>query len=99
MKALVVLAVLVSMGLAYTPVCQQFRVTNFGTPIKSAGFTLDNVRAASPLTQACMLAAGLGTAVVFGTAPAWHNPTVRTIVKVAAGVAIGGFVVGMATAH
>ena len=99
MKALVALAVLVSMAAAYTPVGQQFRVENFGTPIKTAGFTLDNVKTASPLTQACMLAAGLGTAVVFGTAPAWRNPTVRTIATIAGGVAITGLLVGLATAH
>ena len=41
MKALVALAVLVSMASAYAPVGQQFRVENFGTPIRRVmmGFT------------------------------------------------------------
>jgi len=97
MKALIAIAVLVSMAPAYAPVCQQFRVENFGTPIKTAGFTLDKIENTHPVTLACATAAWAGTAFVFGSIPWWDSPKVKPWVKVAAGVAIGGFVVGMAT--
>ena len=97
MRIAIAIALLVSMGAAYTPVCQQFRVTNFGTPVHSA--TWQEVKSASVITKVCMVAAWGGTAFVFGSAPWWDSPKVKPWVKVAAGVAIGGFVVGMATAH
>ena len=95
MKALVALAVLVSMAPAYTPVCHNFRVENFGTPIKSAGFTLDKLRDAHPVTLVCATAAWAGTAFVFGSIPWWDNPKVKPWVKVAAGVAVGGMFAAM----
>ena len=94
MKTLIALAVLASLAAAYTPVCQQFRVENFGTPIRTASF--EEIRDASTITQVCMVAAWGGTAAVFSTAP---FPKLRTVTKVAAVVAITGLLVGMATAH
>ena len=95
MKALIVIAVLASLAAAYTPVCQQFRVENFGTPIRTA--TWQEVKSASVITKVCMVAAWGGTVFVFGSAPWWDNPKVRPWVKVAAGVAVTGLIVGMAT--
>ena len=90
MRLLISIAVLVSMAAAYTPVCQQFRVESFGTPIKTAGFTLDKIENTHPVTLACATAAWAGTAFVFGSIPWWENPKVKPWVKVAAGVAVGG---------
>ena len=95
MRIAIAIALLVSMGLAYTPMDRGFRVTNFGTPIHTASW--QEIKDAHPVTQVCMLAAWGGTAFVFGSAPWWDSPKVKPWVKVAAGVAIGGFVVGMAT--
>jgi hypothetical protein len=78
------------MAAAYTPVCHNFRVEHFGTPVRAATFTPDKLEGAHPVTLACATAAWAGTAFVFGSIPWWENPKVKPWVKVAAGVAVGG---------
>ena len=62
----ILLLTVATLCLAQTPTTWNYHV-NFGTPVRTAGFTLDKVRQATPLTQVLMVGAWGGAAAIAPT--------------------------------
>jgi len=96
MKAMIAILILASLCLAQTPTdWQQYRVVNFGSPTRTASFTLDNFKGLSTgealsATGGMVLLAGASTALfVLPWLPEpqrkqWYKPLAYTLA--------GGFV-------